>query len=59
MALYLGLSNDGTFVSSDGYILQDINGLFLTAIPTTDKWKIIIDNVVYRLNINLDLKEDK
>ena len=59
MAIYLGILNDGTFVTSDGYILQDTHGTALYAIPASDKWKIIINNEVYRLNIgsNLTLKE--
>lgn len=57
MALYLGIDNDGTFVSSEGYVLQDSNGLTLTALPVVNKRKIIIDNVVYRLNINMTAKE--
>ena len=55
MALYLGIKNDGTFVSSDGYSLQDANGMSLFAMAVPDKWKIIINNVVY----NLNLKEDE
>lgn len=59
MALYLGIANNGNFITSDGYSLQDANGLSLTALATTDKWKIILDNVVYRLNIKLPEKEDE
>jgi hypothetical protein len=40
MAVYLGISNNGTFVSSDGYTLQDSDGLSLTALPATSKLKI-------------------
>ena len=57
MAVYLGITNDGTFISSDGYSLQDSNGLYLTAMPTTDKWKVILNNVVYNMNVNLTKKE--
>lgn len=57
MALYLGIANDGTFVTSDGYRLQDSNGIYLDSLQTSDKWKIIIDNVVYRVNVNLSLKD--
>ena len=57
MAIYLGVANDGTFVSSDGYRLQDSNGLYLNAMQASDKWKIIIDNVVYRVNVNFSLKD--
>lgn len=59
MAVYLGLSNNGTFVSSDGYALQDSNGLFLTALPSTSKLKIILNGVAYRLNIELPVKESE
>ena len=57
MAIYLGIVNDGTFVTADGYSLQDSNGLSLCALQASDKWKIIIDNVVYRVNVNLSLKD--
>ena len=57
MAVYLGVVNDGKFVSLDGYTLQDSNGLTLYALQTSDKYKIIIDNVVYRVNVNLSLKD--
>lgn len=59
MAVYLGIGNDGTFVSSDGYRLLDSNGLYLTALTTTDKYKIILNNVVYRVNLNLNTKESE
>ena len=57
MAIHLGISNDGTFVSSDGYDIQDINGVSLFAMPASDKMKIVINNIVYRVNINLDTKD--
>ena len=57
MALYLGVVNDGTFITSDGYTLQDSNGLSLYASPETTKWKIIINNIVYNLNVDLDFKD--
>lgn len=53
MAVYLGIENNGTFITSDGYRLQDVNGIFLTAQPMTDKWNVVINNVVYRVNTNL------
>ena len=59
MAIYLGISNDGTFVSSDGYSLRDANDLSLYATPATYKWKIILNNVVYNLNVNFTTKEEK
>lgn len=59
MALYLGVSNDGTFVSSEGYKLQSSDDLLLSAIPVSNKQKIIINNVVYRLNIELTAKESE
>ena len=57
MALYLGISSDGSFISSDGYTLKDANNLSLSAISTTFKHKIILNNVVYRVNVNLKKKE--
>lgn len=59
MAIYLGINNDGTFVSSDEYKLQDLDGLYLYALQASDKWKIILNNVVYRVNVNLDTKESE
>jgi hypothetical protein len=53
MALHLGIGNDGTFVSSDGYTLLDSNDLSLMAISSAYKYKIILNNVVYRVNVNL------
>lgn len=57
MAIYLGIANDGTFVSSDGYSLRDANDLSLYAMQASDKWKIILNGVVYRMNVNLTQKE--
>ena len=59
MAVYLGIPNNGTFITSDEYKLQDSTGINLIATPSTNKWNIIIDNVVYCVNINLDLRGDK
>lgn len=59
MALYLGVASNGTFVSSDGYRLQDSNGLYLTALSTSEKYKIILNNVVYRVNVKLPKKESE
>lgn len=57
MAVYLGVTNNGTFISSDGYKLQDSNGSLLTATPSSDKLKIILNNIVYNVNVNLIKKE--
>ena len=57
MAVYLGITSDGTFVTSDGYKLQDTNGLSLNALYATDKYKVILNNVVYNINVNLNKKE--
>lgn len=57
MAVYLGVSNNGSFVTSDGYRLQDSTGVPLTATPSTIKWNVVIDNIVYRVNVNLGLKD--
>jgi hypothetical protein len=59
MALYLGIANNGTFVSSDGYALQDSNSLSLTALPATSKLKIILNGVAYRVNVKLPEKESE
>lgn len=60
MALYLGAPNNDRLMSSDGYILQDSNGLYLTALSaTTGKLKIILNGVVYHLNVKLPAKEDE
>ena len=59
MAIYLGIVNDGTFVSSDGYSLRDSNNISLYAEQASDKWKVILNNVVYRVNVNLDTKESE
>lgn len=57
MALYLGIINNGSFVSSDGYSMQDLDGLSLYALSDSSKQKININGVVYRLNIKLPKKE--
>jgi hypothetical protein len=57
MALYLGVSNSGAFVSSDGYKLQDNNGLHLSALAVNGKLKIVLNGVSYRLNVKLPAKD--
>lgn len=52
MAVYLGIKNDGTFITADNYRLQDVNGLSLNAFPVSDKLKIILNNTVYNVNLN-------
>ena len=59
MALYLGITNNGSFVSSDGYSLQDSNGMSLMALPYTNKLKIMLNGVAYRLNVKLPEKESE
>lgn len=59
MAIYLGIANNGTFITSDGYTLKDSNNLSLAAFPDTNKFKLILNNVVYRLNVNLNTKESE
>ena len=59
MAVYLGVPNNGTFITSDEYKLQDSAGINLIATPSINEWNVVIDNVVYRVNINLDLRGDK
>ena len=57
MAVYLGIVNDGTFVSSDGYTLKDSNGITLHAMQEVSRYKVVIDNIVYRVNVNLSSKD--
>ena len=57
MAVYLGISNNGQFVSSDGYILHDSDSVHLTALPLTTKFKIILNGVACHVNIELPTKE--
>lgn len=57
MALCAGLKNSDAFVSLDDYVLQDSEGVYLSVLSVVDKRKIIINNVVYRVMVNLDLKE--
>ena len=59
MAIYLGIVNDGTFVSSDGYSLRDSNNISLYAEQASDKWKVILNGVAYRVKVNLDTKESE
>lgn len=59
MAIYLGIANDGTFISSDNYRLQSSDGLFLCALPESSQRKINLNDVIYRLNVNLDTKESE
>jgi hypothetical protein len=59
MAIYLGIVNDGTFVSSDGYSLRDANNISLYAEQASDKWKVILNGVAYRVKVNLDTKESE
>jgi hypothetical protein len=59
MALYLGIKNNGTFITADGYVLQDSNGLSLTALPSTNKQKIILGNIMYRVNTKFLTKESE
>ena len=59
MAIYLGALNDGTFVSSDGYRLLDSNDLLLCALPEESTWKINLNGIAYRVNVNLETKESE
>lgn len=59
MALYLGINNDGTFMSSDYYSLLDLNGFLLRALPEESKWKVVLNGVAYRVKVNLDTKESE
>ena len=53
MAVYLGIGSDGTLITLDNYLLKDSDNLILTAMPSTKKYKITINNITYRVNINL------
>ena len=59
MAIYLGVDNNGTFVSSDGQPLLDSNGLTLTAIPISGKLKFVFNGISYRVNVKLPKKESE
>jgi hypothetical protein len=59
MALYLGIKNSGAFITADGYALQDSNGLYLSALPSTSKQKIILGNIMYRVNTKILTKESE
>lgn len=59
MAIYLGIVNDGTFVSSDGYSLRDANNISLYAEQASDKWKVVLNGATYRVKVNLDTKESE
>ena len=59
MAVYLGISNNGQFISSDGYALHDSDSVYLTALPLTTKFKITLNGVAYRVNVKLPVKESE
>lgn len=64
MAIYCAGTSDITLVSSDNKILQDSEGqsmfsLYVSGARTYEKQKIIINNVVYRLNTLHLCKEDE
>lgn len=59
MAVYLGITNNGTFVSSDDYALYDSDNLALSATAATSKYKVVLNGVVYRFNIKLPAKESE
>lgn len=63
MALYLGETNKiATLLSSDNYMLQDVEGNFLMApIAETkvNKYKVMLNNVAYNLRTYTPKKEDE
>jgi hypothetical protein len=59
MALYLGVANNGRFITLDGYTLQDSNSLSLSALPAVSKFKIMLNGVAYHVNIELPAKESE
>jgi hypothetical protein len=59
MALYLGISSNGSIISADGYALKSIDDFVLFAQSSTSKLKIMMDGVAYHPNIELPRKEDE
>lgn len=59
MAIYLGIANDGTFASSEGYALYDSDGLYLKAMYTLGKLKVILNGVTYNVNVKFSEKESE
>lgn len=59
MALHLGTSGNDRLMSSDNFRLQDSNGLYLNTLSTTNKFKIILGGVSYRINVKLAAKESE
>ena len=55
MGICAGLKSNDSFVSKDEYLLQDSNEIYLSVLSVPDKRKVIINNVVYRAMVNLDL----
>lgn len=59
MAICSGLKAGEAFVSADGYLLCDVNGQPLSLLAIPDRRKVIINNVVYRIRVNFNLKESE
>lgn len=59
MALYSGVANNGNFITSDGYTLQDSDSLSLSALPAVSKFKIMLNGIAYHVNIELPTKESE
>ena len=57
MGLCVGLKNSDAFVTLDDYVLQDSEGVYLSVLSVPDKRKVIINNIVYRIRVNSNLKE--
>lgn len=55
MAVCVGLKSNDTFVSADGYIIQSSDDLYLSILSIADKRKIVINNIVYRVMVDLNL----
>jgi hypothetical protein len=59
MSLHLGIVNNGSFVSADGYKLQDSTGTHLSATFLVNKLKVMINGVIYSFKVKLPKKESE
>lgn len=59
MGVYLGVINNGNFITADDYKLLDSNNILLLALSAVNKFKINLNNVEYHVNIKLPAKESE
>jgi hypothetical protein len=59
MSLQLGIASNGSFVTADGYKLQDSNGTHLSAAYIVNKFKVMINGVIYSFKVKLPKKESE